>query len=136
MTNNRQIKFRVWDKFRKKMVKNILTIKFDRDEKPCLIVYTDKKIKGEITEQDKVFTNEFDLLQYTGIKDKKGIEIYDGDIVKKGLYAYEVVWFQHEARFGFNPQEDEEPEIMNKYNIENDFEVIGNIYQNKELLTN
>jgi uncharacterized phage protein (TIGR01671 family) len=77
-----------------------------------------------------------ELMQYTGLKDKNGVEIYEGDVVKaKGFEPeiYEVVF----DRGGFclkNGDAWDNPDI--KYVEEEHGEVIGNIYQHPELLTN
>lgn len=64
------------------------------------------------------------LMQYTGLKDKNGVEIYEGDILKGGIYkVYVVEWDYGNTTFG-----------LNEYSVRKAFEVIGNIYENKDLL--
>ena len=134
----REVKFRAWDKYRNRLINDVLTVRFHRiTNDPCLVVYTDKKIKNnsEIKESDKEYCNEFNLMQYTGLKDKNGKEIYEGDLVAVADYAnweglYKIIWdeknlmYMLEDAFGDREKLCEFEEYLVK----------GNIYENPELL--
>lgn len=63
--------------------------------------------------------------QFTGLKDLKGNDIFEGDILKGGIYLeYPVEWDLEDN--GWN--------IKNEYNIRKNFEIIGNIHENPELI--
>ena len=66
--------------------------------------------------------------QYTGLKDKNGVEIYEGDIVKRWGNIYIVIW----DKIGFRMKWTKEDSV-NRFPDEL-CEVIGNIYENPELL--
>jgi hypothetical protein len=72
------------------------------------------------------------IMQYTGLKDKYGLDIYEGDIIKSrgGLTVY-VKWNEEHAAFLYV----NDTGFSAAFSGGDSVEIIGNIYQNKELLT-
>ena len=83
------------------------------------------------------FTNDYEIMQYTGLKDKNGTKIFEGDIFAWGSTLYQVIY----ADFGFkvNYVKDHNDIYLYDFQLnyfeENDeIEVIGNIYEDDDLL--
>ncbi len=76
------------------------------------------------------------IMQFTGLLDKHGKEIYEGDIVKfetlekeNRIMILPVVYFEHETEFCAYEQGMERHKFYSNYT-----EIIGNIYENPELI--
>lgn len=76
--------------------------------------------------------------QYTGLDDANGDEIYEGDIVAStsGEFIYKVVYSKKFASFGLRRKQDMFMHYFGEAMESEDCEVIGNIYDNPELMEN
>ena len=128
----REIKFRAWDKTEKKMV-SIYEIIFTKS----------KGIGIRVKPHKPTYLYNIEIMQFTGLKDKNGKEIYEGDIIhSKWEENYvgsddskEIVFF-HNGEFVMNKSG--KPEEFN-FSVHfhchpKHIKVIGNIYENHELL--
>lgn len=126
----REIKFRAWDSEKMIYQNNMQSISWPNHlKKECAVwVRCDFNNMGY-----------FELMQYTGIKDKHGKEIYEGDIVNEfrktrsfpdgNFFKRKIEWSDDmilddaygEKSIGFNL-------------FHGELEIIGNIYENPELL--
>lgn len=132
-------KFRAWDTYEKEMLENVTPL-FD-DSNSMIAIITDFQIKGspgtseiEIGSYDTTFNwDEFPyvIMQSTGLKDLNGVEIFEGDILfdKHHNPQIGVVVF-YEGAFQLLANNMYYPLIQ----FDGDVEIIGNIYENPELL--
>jgi len=107
----REIKFRAWDKVNKVM--HTWEQWWEEDKLECFLT-----VRKEFWE----------VMQYTGLKDKNGEEIYEGDILKIGNSNIEVIWDENNAWFTLK---------SNYFHLGFQsifYEVIGNIYEHSHLL--
>ena len=150
----REIKFRAWDSRRQAMLPNVAVYHHSLGNsvlvRPSAFEYApDDRRNGNWKKDDYGLyysdDNTVILMQYTGLKDKKGVEIYEGDIIKAkhddGRYdTGEVVYGSKGAFCLYLPTVATgiKSPLLNYIHgmmfAESDFEVIGNLYENPELL--
>ena len=121
-------KFRAWHKTWEEMGK-VKRIRFD-DEGNVTTVLFEGKILGVNTHADEI-----ELMQSTGLKDKNGKEIFEGDIVLVLDSPYTVFYDNEKGSYRLKPHDDRwNVDYMSNFSHGGNFEVVSNIYENKEQL--
>ena len=120
----KEIKFRAWDKTLNKI--------------HCWSV-----IENHFTFEELLDDNFFEAMQYTGLKDKNDIEIYEGDIILvnvfmskhvTGLVAFDRGSFCVTGNFEGWGYDCNTTNFWEMSTNGNEYKVIGNIYENPELV--
>ena len=134
-----RFKFRAWDIEEKKMnyFQNKRGMQYNNDEiriSNGWDGYDNPKYWGGDDEDYVDRTDKYILMQCTGLKDKNGKLIYEGDIIEWKKENHIVIFDERNATFGIKIS-DVETHLFNDIHTPTRWiEVIGNIYENKELL--
>lgn len=121
-------KFRAWKKAGKELGR-VGQITFELDGSVSHVLF-----KGEFLDFN-LSTNEIILMQSTGLKDKNGKEIFEGDIVLVLDSPYTVFYDNERGSYRLKPHDDRwNVDYMSNFSHSGNFEVVGNIYENKEYL--
>lgn len=132
---NREIKFRVWSDLTKRMVSDV----------SLLQDVVDKSVRGSVLSL-RPRTDGHHVMQFTGLVDKHGVEIYEGDILK---YAFDDAAYEPEDyedglpyvmfdfgcfRYRYNHWEAEGLTGLPLGDSTSYMVVVGNVHENPELL--
>lgn len=120
------IKFRAWDKETKTMID------------VSLIDFKKRELVGEhwkFGETNFMSFDEIELMKSTGLFDRNGQEIFEGDIVRVLDSTYTVFYDNERGSYRLKPHDDRwNVDYMSNFSHGGNFEVVGNIYENKEYL--
>lgn len=132
----REIDFRAWLKDEKEMIE-VKAIDFDEDGNVICVNYPKGKAYSGYNGDN------IELMQFTGLKDKNGVKIFEGDIVNyygrnaivKIGFPHDEKWYPYGVCIEYIKYNLKEVEYVYKLELK-DLEVIGNVWENKELLKN
>lgn len=121
-------KFRAWDSAKKEMFKDTFAI----TESGQVVVVEQEDV---MSPPDYVFVDHLVIMQSTGLFDKNNKEIFEGDIVLVLDSPYTVFYDNEKGSYRLKPHDDRwNVDYMSNFSHGGNFEVVGNIYENKELL--
>lgn len=124
-------KFRAWDRTKNEMNYRVMVGNCDTDDEnwTCPIIWDEEREKW-------VHFDDYEcIMQSTGFKDKNGKEIFEGDIVLVLDSPYTVFYDNEKGSYRLKPHDDRwNVDYMSNFSHGGNFEVVGNIYENPELL--
>lgn len=135
------LKYRAWYVLAEEMINEILMISFVRKE--IIGKFSDGSTSVPLKFEDKRNGEDVILMQSTGLKDKNGKEIFEGDIVTDGdvtsdIKYHQTLGFYMIGKYGFSVPfgQGVDVEFFEEFadHVSKTFEVVGNIYENPELL--
>lgn len=121
-------RFRAWDSAKKKMFKDTFAI----TESGQVVVVEQESV---VCPPDYVFVDHLVIMQSTGLFDKTNTEIFEGDILKSNKYITSVFYERgaYRVKIRRTPNTTVIMDVISfieKYKTK----IVGNIYENKELL--
>lgn len=129
-------RYRAWIKTEKRMFlsDDILNIDYENKEIVTQQVY----FKNGLPDDRDIYFYDFDeivLMQSTGLKDKNGQEIFEGDIVKMAKDVYsEPTYYGVVRHYGGAYRLESKQHGCELWLRHTDCEIVGNVYENRELL--
>ena len=92
-------------------------------------------IDEDSCDNEWIVNNDLHLMQSTGLRDKNGKEIFEGDVVLVLDSPYNVFYDNERGSYRLKPHDDRwNVDYMSNFSHGGNFEVVGNIYENPELL--